>query len=65
MVEGTPHIDVTLTETAEHSGLFAASLELSKDGAKGLPLDPKKQMRLAYRDDLAIRNNRPLKNGRI
>lgn len=56
VVEGAKHIDVTLTETSPHSGLFSASLPLTKDGAQNLPLDPKKQLRLAYRDDLAIRN---------
>jgi TolA-binding protein len=56
VVEGAKHIELTLTETSEHSGVFEASLELSKSGMKDLPLDPKKQLRLAYRDDRAIRN---------
>jgi TolA-binding protein len=56
VVEGAKHVEITLTETSEHSGLFEATIELTKEGLKDLPLDPKKQLRLAYRDDRAIRH---------
>ncbi len=60
VVEGMPNIEYMMTETAPHSGIFEAALPLTAKGfsadGKTLALDPKKQLRLSYRDDHAIRN---------
>jgi TolA-binding protein len=60
--EGAESITVTLTETGPHTGIFERVIPLAVDkialegDAKPLPLDPAKQLRLAYKDDRAIRN---------
>lgn len=60
VIADKPHIEVTLTETDAHSGIFEASIALTTKGVtvagNNLPLNPKTQLRLSYQDELAIRH---------
>jgi TolA-binding protein len=55
----TPSITIDLTETSDHSGVFDAVVTVGsdgiRDGSQHLKLDPRKQIRVAYQDDRAIR----------
>ncbi len=58
VVDGAPHITVHLTEKSEHGGVFEGIATLTPSAlqidGQSLPLDPKKLLRLSYKDDLAI-----------
>jgi len=55
-----PNMAVTLTETANHSGIFELLVHLDNNGITGdghsLPLTPGKALRVAYMDERCVRN---------